>query len=313
MTLECHLRDAANRAVLVEKKYSGDLKHLRTMSHQFCDEIVKAIFGDCGIFESRIIFVRAEGQKKDIAIMDFDGHNQRKLTNNNVINILPVIEDSLTMLYVSYLRGKPDIFKGSLVDGKSNIFIYSRSIQVSPDVSPIDGSVVYACSTPGNLSIFTCSAEGTNARQLTMSKSVNTSPCWSPNGYQIAFTSDRSGNPSIYIMDADGANQHRLTFEGKYHDSPAWSPKGDKIAYNAMGDNNKFDIWVIVPDGTNAKQVTSMPGNCEYPSWAPDGSLIAFVNMAGGRSDLYVVKPDGTKLHRVTTTGDIKMPNWSRF
>ncbi|MCX7727535.1 MAG: DPP IV N-terminal domain-containing protein [Chitinispirillaceae bacterium] len=142
---------------------------------------------------------------------------------------------------------------------------------------------------------------------------VDTSPCWSPNGYHIAFTSDRSGNPQIYIMDADGANQRRLTFHSKYADSPAWSPKGDKIAYQAMDENQKFDIWIVGLEGNDPVKITSIEGNNEYPTWSPDGSLIAFVNIYGGRSDLYVVKADGSRIRRVTNSGNVKMPDWSDF
>jgi TolB protein len=114
-------------------------------------------------------------------------------------------------------------------------------------------------------------------------------------------------------MDADGANQHRLTFESKYADSPAWSPKGDKIAYMSMDKRGKFDIWTINPDGTNAVKVTSLRGSNEYPTWAPDGSLLAFVNISRGKSNLFVIKPDGSRLRQVTRSGNIKMPDWSGF
>ena len=313
IALDCYLRDVATRELIIGKKYKGELKSIRSMAHRYANEIVEMLFGDRGIFESRIVYVQAVESRKNIAIMDFDGHNQVNLTNNDIVNIFPAFADKNNIIWTSYQRGKPDLYRGSIVDGTSKIFIYSKAVESSPDISPIDGSVAYASSKNGNFDIYTCNPDGTNVKQLTVHYGVDTSPAWSPNGYQIAFCSDRTGNPQIYLMDADGANQRRLTFESKYADSPAWSPKGDKIAYQSMDENGKFDIWTISPDGSNPVRVTNLAGNNEYPTWAPDGSLIAFVNTRGGRSDLYVIKHDGNRLRKVTSSGNVRMPHWSGF
>lgn len=313
ITVNCFLRDVASKELIIGKKYKGDLKSIRNVAHRYSNEIVEILFGDRGIFLSRILYVSTEGNKKSIALMDFDGKNNVVLTKNDVINIFPTFIDANNILWISYLRGKPDMYKGSITDGSSKIHIYSKAITTSPDVSPIDGTIAYGSSIKGNLDIYTCNPDGTNVRQLTVHYGVDTSPAWSPNGYQIAFTSDRTGNPHIYIMDADGANQRRLTTESKYCDSPAWSPKGDKIAFMSMNENGRFDIWTIAPDGSGLKKVSNIAGNNEYPTWSPDGSLIAFVNTSGGKSDLYTVKHDGSRLRRVTNTGTVKMPDWSDF
>lgn len=313
VVLQCYLRDVLNKELIIGKKYKGDIKQMRRMAHRYANEIVEMLFGDRGFFESRIVYVKAKNDKKAIALMDFDGYNSVVLTKNDVINIFPAFADSASILWTSYLKGRPDLYRGSIYDGNYIPFVSSKGTESSPDVSPIDGTIAYASSKKGNLDIYTCNPDASNVKQLTVHYGVDTSPSWSPNGYQIAFTSDRSGNPQIYVMDADGANQRRITFEGKYADSPAWSPKGDKIAYMAMDEKGKFDIWTISPDGTNAVKITKLSGSNEYPTWSPDGALIAFVNEIGNYGDLYVVRPDGTRLRRVTKTGDVKMPDWSNF
>jgi TolB protein len=311
--IECNLRDVATRSLLVGKRYKGDVAALRNMVHRYSNEMVELLFADKGIFESRILYVKTDGSNKNIAIMDFDGYNRTKLTNDNVINIFPTFADKSTVLWTSYKRGKPDIYRGSITAGSSKIFIEDKAMAVSPDASSIDGTVAFASSQSGSLNIYTCAADGSRRRQLTFSKGTDTAPSWSPNGYQIAFTSDRAGGPQIYVMDATGSNQRRVTFEGRYNDAPAWSPKGDKIAYASQGENYQFNIWTVAPDGSDAKMVAGLPGLSESPTWSPDGTLIAFVNTNGGRSDIYIVKHDGTRLRKMTNTGDIKMPKWSAF
>jgi len=314
ITIICNLRDVDTRSLIIGKRYYGEIRNIRNMMHRYSNEVVEVLFGDRGFFETRILYVRRGGGKQEISIMDFDGFNRTHITNNNVVNVFPAFASKTTILWSSYLRGKPDIYRASITGNTTpQMFISGRTLLVAPDVSPIDGTVAYASSQAGTLDIYTCNPDGSNVRRLTFNNSINTSPNWSPNGYQIAFTSDRAGGPQIYIMDAYGSNQRRITFEGRYNDNPVWSPRGDKIAYASMAQGYRFNIWTVSPDGSGAKQITDMPGSSEFPTWSPDGSLIAFVNTQGGRSDLYVIRPDGTRLRRVTTTGDIRMPRWERF
>ncbi len=313
ISLNCNLRDVATKELIIGKKYKGDIKLVRNMVHRYCNEVVEMLFGDQGIFESRFVYVSSSGKNKNVAIMDFDGYNQKTLTNNGFINLFPAFISKSGIIWTSYLKGRPNLYTGSTLDGSIKAFLSSRGIETSPDVNPIDGTIAYASSKGGNLDIYTCSPDASNVKQLTVAYGVDTAPSWSPNGYQIAFTSDRTGNPQIYIMDADGANQRRVTYETKYSDSPSWSPKGDKIAYMSMNESGRFDIWIVNSDGSGAAKVTNLPGTSENPTWSPDGSLIAFTNAVGGKSNLYVVKSDGSRVRQVSFSGDVKMPDWSGY
>jgi TolB protein len=306
------LRDAKSSDVLLEKKYEGEIAQTRVMAHRFADLLVETLFGDKGIFESRILFVKEESTKiKNIMVMDWDGEDMRQLTMTSAINIFPAFVDSTTFVWTSFIKGHPDIYKG-VIGGRGGALLTSRFIESSPSYSPITGKVAFTSSRDGNMEIYTCDIDGRNIKRLTTSRAIETSPSWSPNGYQLAFTSDRIGAPRIFLMDADGSNVHQLTFEGGYQDSPAWSPKGDKIAYQCMT-SGKFEIWTAKTDGSSVFQVTSCPGENEYPSWAVDGMHIAFSSKRGAKTDLYAVKADGTRLLRLTNTGNAKMPDWSNF
>jgi TolB protein len=310
IVMDCSMHDAKTGDVIAEKRYNGETKSLRTMAHRFSNEAVGMLFGDRGIFTSKICFVRDEGMFKNIMVMDYDGRNQRQFTNYKSINIFPVFADSTTILWTSYARGQPDIYKGSLGAGKIRPLVVSRYIETSPSSSMADGRIAFGSNRDGNMEIYTCDADGTGVKRLTFNKSIDTSPCWSPNGFQIAFTSDRGGSPQIYVMDSDGSNVRRLTYEGNYQDSPAWSPKGDKIAYMSQS-GGPFEIWVIQTDGANPLQVTTNPGSNEYPSWSADGAHIVYSCKVGIKNDLYAVKVDGTHSKKLTNIGNAKMPDWS--
>ena len=72
------------------------------------------------------------------------------------------------------------------------------------------------------LEIYVMDADGGNPRRLTKNHHPDGSPSWSPDGQRIAFSSSRDGNGEIYVMDADGDKQRRLTKHGGYDGSPAW-------------------------------------------------------------------------------------------
>jgi TolB protein len=308
----CNVNDGNRRERLLTREYRGNPSQLRRLSHRFSNELYELLFGDQGMFESRILFVKAGNGTKNIGIMDFDGAGRRQITSGTVFNLFPAFVDSSTMVWTSYQRGKPDLFKGSIRDGSGRIMVASRGIQVSPAVNPVDGRIVYASSKAGSLDIYICDADGSTTKKLTSGSGAKTAPCWSPNGYQIAYTSDKSGKPQLYVMDAEGGNQKRISYKSAYCDSPVWSAKGDRIAFTSMAENGKLEIWIVSPDGTNESRLTNMPGNCEYPAWSPDGGLVAFICRQGAASDLYLVKPDGSHVRRLTQTGDVMMPDWGK-
>jgi TolB protein len=310
--LDCYFHDAATMDLIAGKRYRGPIKYIRRMVHRYSNTIFDMLLGEKGPFESKIIYVEDRGRKKNLIVMDYDGYNQRMIQKKGTVNLFPAFLDSNNILWTSYLRGKPDIYRGAIYNNSFSILLYSRYIETSPSVSPVINKIAYASSKGGNLDIYICDFDGKNRKQLTFNQGIDTSPCWSPNGYHLAFTSDRSGQPQIYIMDVEGANIRRITFEGAYQDSPAWSPKGDLIAYSSLR-NGKFDIWVIRPDGAYARQVTTKSGNNEYPTWSPDGSHIAFASGWGGKSNIYCIQPDGTRLKQITQSGKAKMPDWSSF
>ncbi|MGA2508067.1 MAG: hypothetical protein ABSF80_11405 [Chitinispirillaceae bacterium] len=310
VSFTCFVYDITVKEPLFTKEYKGDGASVRRLAHEFSNELYELLFAERGIFESRILYVSTAAGGKNVAIMDYDGENKRLITKGKILNLFPVFADSATMLWTSYIKGKPDIYKGLIADGRYKVFAASRGIQVSPDVSAIDGSVVYASSRGGSLDIYSCASDGSGTRHLTVGGGVETAPCWSPNGYQIAYTADRPGNPQIYIMDADGANQRRITHKSRYCDSPAWSPKGDRIAFTSMRDDGKLDIWTVWPDGSHETQLTDSPGHHEYPTWSPDGSLIGYITRSGGKSDFYIMRPDGRHVRQVTSSGDVMMPDW---
>lgn len=72
------------------------------------------------------------------------------------------------------------------------------------------------------------------------------------------------------------------------------------------------NLYLLNPDGTNRRQLTSS-GHISDAQFSPDGSRIAFARGQNRRTDLFVMRADGTGVTRLTTTPDVdeNNPSWS--
>jgi TolB protein len=315
LVFEGRLLDVGSGKAIVAKRYRGKPTVTRRMAHTFADEVVRYLTGSPGIAMSSIAFTsdRTGEGRKEIFIMDYDGHNQRRITNHHSTSMSPAWSpNGDAIAYTSFLNGSPGIYIADLASGRKRALVASGSLNITPSFSPDGNQIAFARSLEGNVEIFTCDRNGGNLRRLTNSPAIDTNPAWSPKGNQIAFTSSRAGNPHIYLMDAEGSNQRRVTFDGTYNDGAAWNPDGTRIAYTSRRDG-VFQIAVVTVESLEARVLTSGSGENESPSFSPDGRKIVFTSRRSGGKQLYVMDAaDGGNLHQLTDAGSNDMADWSR-
>src|SRR5262245_55653788 len=86
--------------------------------------------------------------------------------------------------------------------------------------------------------------------------------------------------------------------------SPTFSPDGKRLAF--VSDRTGVpQVWITAVDGGTPVQVTSGPDPVGRVIWSPDGAWLALLLAPGGgmNNQIYVVRPDGTGLRRLTDGG----------
>jgi TolB protein len=293
------------------KRYRGVIASLSLMAHSISTDIVRAIYGKPGIFLSRIAFASDRTGTWEIWLMDWDGQNQRQITQHGALSILPSWSpDNERMVYTSFARGTSDMYIVNRRGGGRIRVPTNLALNTSATFSPVGNDIAFVGSVNGNPDIYLIKDDATNLRRLTSSATIESTPEWSPNGRQISFTSGRSGTPQIYVMDAEGTNVRRISFEGEWNDDAAWSPDGEQLAYTSRV-NGRFQIRVMnLTDGQS--RIIAGEGSNEQPAWSPDGRWIAFQSNRSGKWQLYRMRIDGNDIQQLTTTGENKEPDWSK-
>jgi len=282
----------------------------RELAHDVANEIVHNLTGERGIFRTRIAYAKKTGTAKEIYIADYDGANERQLTNTGTINISPAFApDGETIYFTSYQDGDPQLFRVSVRSGETTKISSFPGIAAAPTVSPDGRKIACVLSKDGNSELYVLDLEGRVIKRLTRHNAIDSSPTWSPDGRMIAFSSDRTGAPQIYVMDSDGLGVRRLTYAGGYNDSPIWSQRGDRITFVSRTKQGRFDLASIDTTGIDYRILTEV-GHNENPHFSPDGKHIVFSSTRLSEGDIYTMDLSGSNQRRVTRTGNCTNPTW---
>jgi Tol biopolymer transport system component len=164
----------------------------------------------------------------------------------------------------------------------------------------------------GNGQLWLMNADGSNQHLLFAESGFSDEqPSFSPDGGTIVFTRIQAGSDAqaIYRVSKDGTGlteitPYSTTFGISVQDRGAvYSPDGTKIAFQGQNRGGLLSaIYVMDADGSNAKRITPSDLSGVRPNWSPDGQEIVFASHCCNpqNQELWLVKPDGTELRRLT-------------
>ncbi len=233
---------------------------------------------------------------------------------------------------IAYTRFNPAVGDDAIFtanpNGTDEVEVFAGPAE-APRWAP-DGSRIAIVCFQGDFEFVrncTMNPDGSDFVQLvpdpTLNQGVGT---WSPDGSRLAAEVwsdlDPSFTPGVFTFrSSDGGDIERLTTNpyGE-HDIPAdYSPDGSLVLFlreNPLLNHHasSFALFRVNTDGTGVTQLTPWGMAAGAGRWSPDGSRIVFAVAANRpKGSLWVVRPDGTGLHKVfrPAGGAAFQPTWS--
>ncbi|KAA5606672.1 Tol-Pal system protein TolB [Roseospira marina] len=301
---------------LVGSQIVTDPGNWRRAAHMVADEIYKALTGEEGYFDTRVVYIAETGAATDrvkrLAIMDQDGANNRYLTDGQALVLTPRFSPTAQEItYMSYYQGVPRVYLFNIDTGRRELLGNFPGMTFAPRFSPDGNRVIMSMAEAGNSELYVMDLRTRQSNRLTNNPAIDTSPSFSPDGKQVTFNSDRGGSQQLYVMSASGGAATRISFGDGSYATPVWSPRGDLIAFTKMK-GGRFYIGVMKPDGSGERLLTE-GYLVEGPTWAPNGRVLMFFREqpGGGGARLYSIDLTGFNERAVQTPTAASDPAWS--
>lgn len=249
---------------------------------------------------------RVSAEAFDIFIYTIETGEIRNVTNSSSFNADPAFSpDSKRLVFVSNRDGDPEIYSINIDGTDVRRLTSSPKIDAHPSFSPDGTQILFGSERENeNGDLYVMNSDGTGVTKVLGWDKSNETACpgsWSPDGTQIAFYSDRNGKDDIYRVSAETVRPKIVVSDP---DSDlrlaAYSPDGRKIVYSRGLDDKTGELRILDLEKQRATLLRKTEFSTISARWSPDGNWIAFSDRAGGNSEVFRIRPDGTSLQNLT-------------
>ena len=315
--LNFSLFDVLTERLLMNQRYAFDKGAYRTIAHLAADQVYEQITGVQGSFSTRLAFVRSERRGGDDAyqlmIADADGFNPRTiLRSSEPIVSLAWSMNGSKLAYVSFERGRPNIFIQDINSGSRQLIADFPGINSAPTWSPDEKQMAIVLSANDNVDIYLIDIATQHARRLTVHPGIDTEPAWSSSGKTLAFTSDRDGSVQIYEYRFADNTIRRLTDSGSYNARPRYALEDRALVMISRTDSGYQTTYMDLL--RNRYYAVSQAQLDDSPTISPDGSRVAYMTKSGDRYRIAIASIDfGQSQILPLGEGSFQHPAWSPY
>jgi tol-pal system beta propeller repeat protein TolB len=207
-----------------------------------------------------------------IYVMNADGSDQRRLTNNSWADRNPTWSPDGRQIAFQRDHGNFDIYVMNADGTGERQLTTAIADDIDPAWSPDGRQIAFASRRDAStFQIYVMDLAG-NAQRLTNSPGQEFNPAWAPNGRKLAFHSNRDGVSSkIYLMNPDGTSQTPLTTTASDDLNPAWAPDGQELVFQRLHGPGPLyglaQLYVVSVGGNILFRLTDGTGDDLVPDW----------------------------------------------
>lgn len=275
---------------LFSKSYRGETAQARGLAQRMADDLVEALTGHQGIASCRLVLVGERNGIKELFLSDLDGGGLTQITQDRKVVVGPRWSpDGDSIVFTSYLRGFPDVYRADLRRGRRELLSAYGGLNTGSAISPDGRELALILSKDGNPELYIKNLRSGQLTRLTNTpRAVEASPAWSPDGRELVYVSDQGGTPQLYIISREGGRPRRISTRGSENVAPDWGPNG--LIACASRSGGRYLIAVIHPVTGETTYLQTDGADYEDPSWAPNGRhIVASRTVRSQPSSIYLL------------------------
>ena len=192
---------------------------------------------------------------------------------------------------------------------------------VQATFAPAGDRLVYWAVDTGQRDIFTIPVGGGERVALTSDPAIDWNPRWSADGRSVYFASDRGGAMNIWRLAVDPGSGRAIgapepvTASVTGADQPSLSRDGGRMVFRSAQVSLNPAAVPFDPATERFGPLTPIfdrSGSLIPTSVSPDGKWLALWNVLDPQEDVFIARPDGSDLRRLTNDAfRDRWPQWS--